>query len=235
MSPDLPLDMNFDPAALFTVTRALAIKAGESTDQLDAIVQLGGITYLTTNPPMPAPKRDLLMKRNLFTGFDLPSFVQKAFTQLESDVQLETDITIGTYSTTITYTQAGVQTKTDKSLDLILPVLAQPIVQKVVDASKLGIDTVAIQDPEEQSFTTALDGSITDAGPFDAKITFSDGLDVMWNNAKLGSLKMDDVNVDGDSQSAAIKVTSPFAVADVGRLTDFTKVRQHLFWALTFM
>ncbi|PSR74678.1 hypothetical protein PHLCEN_2v9644 [Hermanssonia centrifuga] len=42
MSPDLDMNMNFDPVTLFTLTRALAVKAGESMAQLDSIVVLGG-------------------------------------------------------------------------------------------------------------------------------------------------------------------------------------------------
>ena len=48
------------------------------------------------------------------------------------------DCLAGDYATTLTYTQNGVATATDESLDLILPVLAQPIVQKIVDASAIG-------------------------------------------------------------------------------------------------
>ena len=46
-SPTLDLDMNLDPAALFTITRSLAVKAGLDVAPLDAIVQLGGIQYLS--------------------------------------------------------------------------------------------------------------------------------------------------------------------------------------------
>jgi hypothetical protein len=62
-SPTLDLNMNFDPAALFTVTRALAVEAGLDVDPLDGIVQLGGIKYLsiTGNPPT------LKRRDNLFT------------------------------------------------------------------------------------------------------------------------------------------------------------------------
>ena len=44
----------------------------------------------------------------------------------------------GDYATTLSYTQSGVPISTDNSLNLILPVLAQPIVQKVVSGSILG-------------------------------------------------------------------------------------------------
>jgi hypothetical protein len=47
-SPYLDLEMNMDPAALFTVTRSCAIVAGLSTKQLDGIVGLGGYKYLQT-------------------------------------------------------------------------------------------------------------------------------------------------------------------------------------------
>ena len=62
-SPELNLNMNFDPQSLFTVTRALAVDAGLDTRQLDGIVELGGYKYLkTTGPPPSQEKRD-----NLYT------------------------------------------------------------------------------------------------------------------------------------------------------------------------
>lgn len=47
-SPNLDLEMNMDPAALFTVTRLCAVAAGLSTEQLDGIVGIGGYKYLQT-------------------------------------------------------------------------------------------------------------------------------------------------------------------------------------------
>lgn len=47
-SPDLDLEMNMDPAALFTVTQLCAVAAGLSTEQLDGIVGIGGYKYLRT-------------------------------------------------------------------------------------------------------------------------------------------------------------------------------------------
>ena len=44
----------------------------------------------------------------------------------------------GDYSTTLDYTQTSVPVVTDESLNLLLPYLAQPIVQKIVDGSNLG-------------------------------------------------------------------------------------------------
>lgn len=47
-SPNLDLEMNMDPAALFTVTRLCAVAAGLSTEQLDGIVGIGSYKYLQT-------------------------------------------------------------------------------------------------------------------------------------------------------------------------------------------
>lgn len=217
-SPRLNLDMNFDHATLFTLTRALAVEAGLDVAPLDGMVDLGGYEYLfTTGEP---PSR---MKRaNLYTGFNLPEFVQEAFKKLTSDVELEAEVTIGDFRTTLHYTQRGLPTKTDDTLNLILPVLARPIVQKIVDQSILGIDSVLISDPQPEKFTTGLQGSIKEAGPFDAIIKFPAGLTVAWSGQPLGTIQMGDVAVVGDV-GAVITLTSDFEVADVSHLTDFTK------------
>lgn len=44
-SPNLDLEMNMDPAALFTATRLCAVAAGLNTEQLDGIVGIGGFRY----------------------------------------------------------------------------------------------------------------------------------------------------------------------------------------------
>jgi len=55
--------MNFDPSALFTVTRALAVEAGLDVAPLDGIVQLGGIQYLSITGNTPSVQR----RANIFT------------------------------------------------------------------------------------------------------------------------------------------------------------------------
>ena len=140
----------------------------------------------------------------------------------------------------MSYTQPDVAIKTDSSLNLLLPILAQPIVQKIVTGSVLGIETVLIKDVQENSFGTSLKGSITNAGPcrfssrscrllaltsarsVDAKIAFPSGLAIEWNGKPLGSIKMPDIDVVGDV-GASFEVDATFDVADTDHLTDFTK------------
>jgi hypothetical protein len=69
-SPTLDLNMNFDPSALFTVTRALAVEAGLDVTPLDGIVQLGGIRYLSITNSSPSVQR----RANIFTCVCPPVF-----------------------------------------------------------------------------------------------------------------------------------------------------------------
>ncbi|KAF8626824.1 hypothetical protein AX15_004657 [Amanita polypyramis BW_CC] len=216
-SPALDFDMNLDPSALLTVTHQLALEAGLDIAPLDAIVNLGGYHYLS-------PANGSVSKRqsSLFKGFNLPSFVQAAFKRLKSDVQLTATITIGSYETTLEFSQSGLPTATDASLNYILPVLARPIVQRIVSESTLDIDNVLITNPQQNSFNSHLKGSIGNAGPFDAAISFPSGLTVSWRGQLLGNIKMNDVHVVGDV-GATIDANSLFTVADVPHLTDFTE------------
>ncbi|KAH8925300.1 hypothetical protein BT69DRAFT_1216651 [Atractiella rhizophila] len=159
---------------------------------------------------------------DIYRGFDLPSFVDQAFSHLTVEVGLVSGVNIGDYHTTLTYAQQNVPVRTDATLHLLLPILAAPIVQKLVDAATLSIDTVIITNPQPTSFGTTLTGAITNAGPFDARITFASGLRVFWDGAELGSLAMPDVALTGDV-GASLNLQSAFTVADVGRLTDFTR------------
>ncbi|KAF7321550.1 hypothetical protein MKEN_00676000 [Mycena kentingensis (nom. inval.)] len=235
-SPALDLDMNFDPATLFSLTRRLALEAGLNTDPLDQIVQLGDIQYLPQAATSSSPIKRHFARDNIFTGFDLPSYVQKAFTKLQSDVELTAGVNIGDYATKLTYTQTGLTTKTDDTLNLILPILAQPIVQKIVGGSQLGLESILIQDPQPESFTSQLKGAITNAGPFDASIAFGGlGLTVDWNGSPIGHIKMDPLKVVADS-GASLDTKSTFTVADVGHLTDFTKTlltQESFDWKIT--
>ncbi|CAA7259257.1 unnamed protein product [Cyclocybe aegerita] len=219
-SPSLNLDMNFDPSALFTVTRALAVEAGLDVAPLDSIVQIGGYQYLSTTS---ASKREITERQSdLFQGFDLTTFVGNAFKQLKSDVQLSTDVTIGEYQTTLTFSQEGLPTKTDDTLDLILPILAEPIVQKIVGESLLGLDTVLILNPEQNGFQTRLRGTIRNAGPFDATISFPSGLTISWQGRPIGKVAMSEVTIVGDI-GGTIDAESRFEVLDASHLTEFTK------------
>lgn len=75
-----------------------------------------------------------------FRGFNIANFIDAAFKELRSDVELQAVVGIGQYVTTLNYTQLSVPIVTDSSLNYIIPVLAKPIVQKIVDRTIIGLD-----------------------------------------------------------------------------------------------
>lgn len=167
--------------------------------------------------------KGLLAKRaNIYTGFDLPSYVDRAFKVATVNLDIVSDVTIGDYGTTLTFSQTDVPLGTDATLNKLLPVLAAPIVQKIVDGAVLALDRVTILDPQNESFNTALQGSITQAGPFDAVIQFTQGLTVDWQGQALGQIAFPNVSLAGDV-GAQLDLTAQFAVASVDYLTTFTK------------
>lgn len=176
-SPDLDFNINLFPPDIFAVLRALVVESNMNVDQLDGIVALGGYTYSKSNASTSSSsKRDIifgqdleltdslvspvtlsplslgkrsLVKRNMYTGFDLTSYVLNAFKVLTVDVDLVTVLKIGDFTTNLVYAQQQVKANTDSSLVLLLPILARPIVQKIVDGAFLSISTVMISNPTD--------------------------------------------------------------------------------------
>lgn len=57
----------------------------------------------------------------------------------------------------------------------------------------------------------------------DAEISFGTGLTVAWSNQPLGKINMPNINITGDA-GARFEVETTFEIADVGHVTEFTKV-----------
>ncbi|KAI5474806.1 pre-rrna processing protein [Pseudohyphozyma bogoriensis] len=248
ISPILGLDLNLYPPDIFSLLRVLAVEANLDTAQIDGIVALGGYTLTPSTSTARKSKRSLpqrsmedsledtlvtmggaqgglqarsLSKRNIYTGFDLPSYVLEAFAGLTVDVQLLSVLHIGQFRTDLAYSQDAVPAYTDSTLTLLLPVLARPIVQKIVDQAVLNVSTVMISDPSNTAFTTGLVGSLSDSGPFDAVITFPTGLIVAWDGAPLGTIAMPNISITGDV-GATLDLSASFSVTDLDHLTNFT-------------
>ncbi|PWN24968.1 hypothetical protein BDZ90DRAFT_262821 [Jaminaea rosea] len=165
---------------------------------------------------------ELTKRDNLYTGFNLPSYVDRAFGVATLNLEIVSDARIGEYDTTLTFSQTEVPLGTDESLNKLLPVLASPIVQKIVDNAVLNIDRVTILNPQPESFQVALQGTITNSGPFDATISFPQGLSIFWQGQLLVQTSFPDVQLKGDT-GASLNVMVEARVPSVPYLTDFTK------------
>lgn len=165
---------------------------------------------------------DGLTKRdpNLYTGFDITTYVGNAFKVATADLIINADAVIGDYGTTLTFTQNNVPLGTDETLFLLLPPLALPIVQRIVDGAVLNVDRVTIIESAPTTFTAALQGALTNAGPFDGVVSFPQGLDIYWEGQLLTSAAFPDLALVGDLGSA-INVEVSGTIPDVAYFTRF--------------
>lgn len=98
-SPELDMNMNLEPSVIFSLLRALAVDQGMETDQIDGIMQIGGIQHVQTYG-----RRDALDTRDIYTNFNLPSYVDQAFSNLTSNVTLSAGVKIGMFMVVVTCT-----------------------------------------------------------------------------------------------------------------------------------
>lgn len=169
--------------------------------------------------PLPTvfTKRD-----NLYTGFNLPDYILKAFTVAKADLVITADATIGEYGTTLTFSQNSVPLGTDDTLLLLLPTLAQPIVQRIVDGAVLNIDRVTITEARPTTFVASIQGALTNAGPFDGIVKFPNGLSIFYEGRLLTQAAFPDITLTGDVGSV-INVEIEGQIPDVDFFTAFLK------------
>lgn len=216
VSPPLSLVMNLEPASIALLLYESAKAAsGITPDQikaLDGLLNLGGFKVGDTS---------VVPSSSLFTNFNLPVFVQTALAHLLIDLALESTVEIGQYVTDLQYSQTGVACSTDSSIDYLIPVVGQPIVQAIVNGASLVFNSVVIWNPTTSSFNTWLTGAITGTGPMAAEISFPTGVSVSWNGRLLGQMAMPTISAIADV-GATINLNATFTVGDASAMADFS-------------
>jgi hypothetical protein len=185
---------------------------GEDEVESDGIAKrANGLVYSNLD------KRD-----NIYTGFNLANYVLQAFAGARADLVITSNALIGEYGTTLTFSQNDVPLGTDQTLLLLLPPVALPIVQQIVDKSILNIDRVTITEPQPGGFVASLQGALTNSGPFDAVVSFPTGLDIFWEGQLLTSTAFPDITLTGDLGSS-INVQLQGSIPDIDYFTTFLK------------
>ncbi|KAI8997861.1 hypothetical protein BDB01DRAFT_736064 [Pilobolus umbonatus] len=106
-----------------------------------------------------------------------------------------------------------------RKLDII-PVLAKPAVQLIVDGSILTFDNIVLSKPTNTGFTVQMKGAIVSTGPFDAAISFPTPLTVSWKSKKLGTVTMPAINAKA-IVGAKFDVPGTFVVTSESNMAEF--------------
>ena len=102
----------------------------------------------------------------------------------------------------------------------LIPIVGQPIVQQIVDGAILGFDSVILSSPTDTSFKVEMSGSITNAGPMDAQISFPSPLTIAWEGRVLGTVHMATIDSKADV-GAQFNVPGDFSVTDQDAMGEF--------------
>jgi hypothetical protein len=226
-SPAIPITMNLEPAAVALLLRDNAQSAGLDLRPIDAMLTMGGFNIQGQEQIQPTA--------DLFNGFNISDFVIKSFTNLHVDLQLSSVINIGQYSDTLQIVQTNVPTKTDNSITYLIPVVGQPIVQSIINQSKMTFSSAILSNPTDTSFTVQLAGQITGTGPFAATIGFPAPLSVAWNGRQIGQVSMPNIQTVADV-GATFSITAQFAVVDQQAMADFSAymlLEKSFIWDIT--
>ncbi|KAG0211539.1 hypothetical protein BGX28_007763 [Mortierella sp. GBA30] len=162
---------------------------------------------------------------SLFVGFNLPAFVKSAMASLKVDVDMSVNVLVGEYATSMTLTQLAVPTTTDDTILQLLPIVGTPIAQAIVDQAILSFQSIMINNPAETSFTTNINGLISQTGPFDSQIAFPEGSTVSWVSSDairpIGQIGMPTVTAGANVGATLVLSNISFAVSDAVAMGDF--------------
>ncbi|KAL1915516.1 uncharacterized protein VTP21DRAFT_6640 [Calcarisporiella thermophila] len=231
-TPGLPLKMNLEPTAIIVLLRGNAVDKGLNVAPLDALLKLGGYEIGDAKGKRRRRRRSVsrraLMRRGVFDGFNISEFVLKAMAQLRVDMDMKAKIQVGEYQTSIHYQQSAVDARTDESVLRLIPIVGNPIVQTIVNNAVFGLTKVIIQEPSNQGFKTRLVGSLTNAGPLDAKIEFAAPIEIKWNGRVIAKItQMPALLTKADIQGGNFDVVATAEVVDAEGLEKFSEELIH--------
>lgn len=92
---------------------------------------------------------------------------------LRTDLAIQSVVKLDEYQTPLDFSQRGVTTVLDNSVLYLTGIIGATIVSRIVDGTALAFTSGQVTNLTNSGFTVALDGSLTNAGPFDALIEVS--------------------------------------------------------------
>jgi hypothetical protein len=121
----------------------------------------------------------------------------------------------------LTFAQRGVPTYLDDSVLYLTGLLGRTIVQNIVDGAVLAFTGGNVTDITDSGFKVALTGSLTNAGPFDALISFPNGADVYFMGGKIATLDIPPICSAGGSGVPNLDLDAELTITDEPAFVNF--------------
>ena len=188
-SPSIPLQFNLDPV---TIVSLIADAAQANGVDLGPLVQL--FQVVLANPAFKSP-----ITSSVDTGpavcvsgqqFDVDDAILNALKGLEVTLTNQATVKLDEYQTDLAFVQNGVAAVTDSTALYLIGAVAPPIVQGLVDGAQLQFTGANITNISNDGFDLALEGSLTNIGPLDAKISFPEPVVVAWQGNNIATISL---------------------------------------------
>lgn len=170
----LPIHFNMDPHVIIQLLETQASKNGVDLGPLLPLFAI--VMGMTTDQIRSSRIKSTVLPNQLPNGdsprctgggqFDAFSAILRSLVGISVTLQIQSTVKIDDYQTDLNFNQFNVPAQTDRSVLYLVGAVAAPIVQNIVGQSQLSVNAANISDVTDGGFTAALQGALTDTGPF---------------------------------------------------------------------
>ena len=225
-SPGLPFDFNLEPVAIIELLRASAAQNHVDLGPLNDMFQFV-LDNQDFKPPVNTTVDD--SKPTCVSGhqFDANGAILNALANLKVDLAIDADTRLDDFATGLTFNQTSVSATTDETTLFLIGAVAGPVAQHLVDGSVLAFSEALITNISNDGFDISLKGSLTNVGPLDALIEFTEPLTVSWQGKQIATIALPPICVAANNGVPKYEAEGQLTISDQDEFTSFAEFLLH--------
>ena len=225
-SPGLSFDFNLDPVAIIGFLRASAAQNHVDLGPLNDMFQFV-LDNRDFKPPVNTTVDD--SKSTCVSGhqFDVTGAILDALANLKVDLNIDADTKLDDFATGLTFNQTSVPAATDQTSLFLIGAVAGPVAQHLVDGSDLVFSEASITNISNDGFDISLKGSLTNVGPLDALIEFTEPLTVTWQGKQIATISLPSICVAANDGVPKYESSGRLVISDQDEFTSFAEFLLH--------
>jgi hypothetical protein len=225
-SPGLPLKFNLDPVAIVSLLQQASAENSVDLGPLNDMFK-----FILDNPNFKPPIKTTVdtSKPTCVSGhqFDAAGAILKSLANLKVDLNVDTSTKIDDFPTDLAFAQKSIPAVTDKTALFLIGAVAAPVAQHLVDGSVLAFSEVMIANITNDGFDLSLKGSLTNIGPLDALIEFTEPLVVTWQGKEIAQISLPPVCASANDGVPDYEAQGHLVITHQDDFTDFAGFLLH--------
>lgn len=114
-----------------------------------------------------------------------------------------------------------VPTKLDDTVLYLTGILGKTLVSQIVDQTTLAFTKGLVTNVTDTGFSVELTGALLNAGPFDALISFPDGVSVTWQGRVIANIALPPMCSTGSIGVPNLQTSSLLTITNLDAFTDY--------------